>query len=690
MTGKCNNFNQNRGGDNPLSRQDKGFGGIAWEKLLRYYDTKALSGNRKVGRHYYADRKHNPHFTHVTHAKRAAFTLAEMMVVMLILSIVLAAFAPMMTKRRTVDNSSPWRYATNNSDAYYGLAAEQTAMIGQNAKRSDDLSSKLLINTSGSGQAHMALVSSGTKLGQLYMNGTSLILGGSTSKVITPGSYNTLLGYEAAGVGDTTGDGNTGVGYRALYKNRGGSNNTAIGSSALNANNSGNNNTAIGNQVLSHNVSGSNNTAIGNKTLFYNSGSYNVALGEETLYSNNAGSNNVAIGYHVLHSNNSGGYNTAIGYQALLDNTTGTHNVALGYQALLDNTIGNYNIASGYWALRGNTTGNNNIALGFYSLLQNATGSNNIAIGEQALAFNESGSNNIAIGVQTLKSTNTGSGSSNVAIGNGALSGNDTGNYNTAIGPSALNSNSSGENNTASGYKALVLNREGNNNTASGYMALNNNTSGENNTGSGYRALVSNGTGSNNTAFGYKACAEVTGSNKTCIGANSGPVHSSSIAKNDAEAVYLGTSSATVYIPGNLVVSGTFTAPQTSDRRLKNIKGETKSGLAQVRELKVYDYTFKKDKEHKPHVGVIAQDLEKIFPNAVIKGDDGYLKIRRDDMFYAMVNAIKELDAIVQNLVEDIKTAISRLDKHDEEIQQLQKENKELRERLEKLEKLLY
>ena len=71
-----------------------------------------------------------------------AFTFAEMMVVMLILTIVLAAFAPLMTKRRTVDLTSPWRYATNNSDAYFGLASSQTAMIGQNSKKDDDLKSK--------------------------------------------------------------------------------------------------------------------------------------------------------------------------------------------------------------------------------------------------------------------------------------------------------------------------------------------------------------------------------------------------------------------------------------------------------------------------------------------------------------------------------------------------------------------
>ena len=46
-----------RGGATPLSRQDKCFGGIFWEKIIRYYDTKAVRSNRNVVRHYYADRK---------------------------------------------------------------------------------------------------------------------------------------------------------------------------------------------------------------------------------------------------------------------------------------------------------------------------------------------------------------------------------------------------------------------------------------------------------------------------------------------------------------------------------------------------------------------------------------------------------------------------------------------------------
>ena len=63
---------------------------------------------------------------------KKGFTLAEMMVVMLILSIVLAAMAPVITTRSKTDQSSPWKYSEGNlSDAYYGLGDSQTAMIGQ-------------------------------------------------------------------------------------------------------------------------------------------------------------------------------------------------------------------------------------------------------------------------------------------------------------------------------------------------------------------------------------------------------------------------------------------------------------------------------------------------------------------------------------------------------------------------------
>ena len=312
--------------------------------------------------------------------------------------------------------------------------------------------------------------------------------------------------------------------------------------------------------------------------------------------------------------------------------------------------------------------------------MYNKLGDYNIAIGYKALEKNDSIDDPI-YGYQ---------GHQNVAIGYLPLASNTRGYANVAVGNSVLKNNTTGGNNIAIGNFTLSENTSGSNNLGVGYANLGENTSGYANIAIGYYALEKNTTGHHNIAIGDFACNSITtGSYKTCIGPRSGPVGIDAAAEwtNDDKIIYLGDRDTLVRIAGNLEVKGTFTAPQSSDRRLKNIKGENKSGLSQVRELKVYDYTFKNDKEHKPQVGVIAQDLEKVFPNAVTKDDEGYLRIRRDDIFYAMVNAIKQLDTIVQNLISDVKTAILRLDNYDKEIKALKKENKALRAKNEELEK---
>ena len=88
----------------------------------------------------------------------------------------------------------------------------------------------------------------------------------------------------------------------------------------------------------------------------------------------------------------------------------------------------------------------------------------------------------------------------------------------------------------------------------------------------------------------------------------------------------------------------TDTTGTDSDIRLKIISSKSMAGLKEINALKIKNYTFKTDKKKTPHVGVIAQELQKVFPNSVVEGADGYLRIKKEEMFYAMVNAIKELD----------------------------------------------
>ena len=125
-----------------------------------------------------------------------------------------------------------------------------------------------------------------------------------------------------------------------------------------------------------------------------------------------------------------------------------------------------------------------------------------------------------------------------------------------------------------------------------------------------------------------------------------------------------------------------------SDRRLKNIGKAFVGGLEEIKKLEVFNYTFKADKSKTPRVGVIAQDLQKIFPNAVIKGEDGFLRIRIEDMFYALVNAVKELDNKIELLKnEDIAELKTRIANLENENKILKKQNDEFLERITALEK---
>ena len=131
-----------------------------------------------------------------------------------------------------------------------------------------------------------------------------------------------------------------------------------------------------------------------------------------------------------------------------------------------------------------------------------------------------------------------------------------------------------------------------------------------------------------------------------------------------------------------------------SDRRLKNVGEKYTAGLEELKKLDFYHYTFKADKDNTPLVGVMAQDLQKVFPDAVTKGEDGYLRIRLEDMFYAVINAVKELDVKVSQIVADVTGISSKVEEQQkvievqqQKIDELEKVNADFEKRLAKLEK---
>lgn len=299
-----------------------------------------------------------------------------------------------------------------------------------------------------------------------------------------------------------------------------------------------------------------------------------------------------------------------------------------------------------------------------------------------------------------------------------------------------------GEGTTVIGYDASA---RGLRSTAIGSCS---NTFGDQNTVIGYKASASGG--SHNVVIGEEARASQSYSVAVGNSAQALQPYSVAIGynvtANKQHQIVLGTDQDTVYIPGRLVVDKETVVGRTggafifnhvvandsssgmrglnqglrglgkknsswearivsnitpsadsvplgggsnmySDRRLKNVGERFTSGLEKIKKLEVYNYTFKKDETKTPHVGVIAQDLKKVFPDAVTKGEDGYLRIRFEDMFYALVNAVKELDEKITNAFDNIANLNKRLDNQEKIIKQLQEQNKKLETRLAELEK---
>ncbi len=98
-----------------------------------------------------------------------------------------------------------------------------------------------------------------------------------------------------------------------------------------------------------------------------------------------------------------------------------------------------------------------------------------------------------------------------------------------------------------------------------------------------------------------------------------------------------------------------------SDIRLKKDFSNLSNSLASITQLKGYNYYLKNEKNPNLQTGFIAQEIQKIFPELVNTGSDGYLSV--------------DYTGLIPHLVESVKA--------------LKSENEELKERLLKIENFL-
>lgn len=572
---------------------------------------------------------------------KSAYTIAEVMIVLLILTVIFAAFAPIITKRKLSSYKSSnaiWnKYnETKGFDAYFDPSNTKntgTAFFGVKPDSHGSVTSTLtplsrVVIRSGP-------VTSGNKLQRQIQFRFGRLAGNADEKKYGKfaGTWlmdrqNVLLGGAYPNI-DNTPD------------NIEARDNVAIGYQSMNALKNAQGNTALGLSALSENISGKYNTAIG-----YNAGSalhesYNTYIGAGAG-EKASGSRNTAVGYQAGYEN-SGSVNVFVGANAGRTGS-GSYNVGIGYDALRS-VSGDYNVAIGTGALKNLTTGSYNTAIGYNACSEVTTGSHKTCIG-----YNSGPGAN----TQTSYMSETGSWSRGQTVSD--YLGSKTDNLErTYIGGRPYN---------YGGDAVMEIHNVGGTNSN-----LINNPGVKSNT-----TTVINGNlivrGRAMMTIGSKLWSFVEVDPKGSSAEHSMGYYSNNnvgtiLAGNQQDyTVCYDTKVNTGILPVKLK-GGVCLDSTSSDRRLKNIGTRNLAGLKELNQLKIYDYTFKNDKSKHSQIGVMAQDLQKVFPNSVFEGPDGYLRIRWDEMFFASINAIKELDRKIVSLVNratKVETQIAKLE----------------------------
>jgi hypothetical protein len=231
-----------------------------------------------------------------------------------------------------------------------------------------------------------------------------------------------------------------------------------------------------------------------------------------------------------------------------------------------------------------------------------------------------------------------------------------------------------------------------------GYQAGFSNTTSSSSASLGYQALYSNSTGNINVAVGYAAGYGVTGEGNICIGYSAGYGAGSTLTSgtfnvligvgaststatdvneivigatgNTAGATGKGSNTAFINANGGATYNGgnTTTFTTTSDSRIKKNIIDNNEGVEIINQIRVRNFEYRLpeevDSELKPtdaviksgvQLGVIAQELQQVCPDCVTEQSTGVLSVSTDELFWHMVNAIKQLNAKVEALEAQLK-----------------------------------
>ena len=287
-----------------------------------------------------------------------------------------------------------------------------------------------------------------------------------------------------------------------------------------------------------------------------------------------------------------------------------------------------YNDTSGNGIQSSSNTasGSRSVAMGY---ITQASGVHSTAMGRNTIA---SGDYSTAMGWSTIAS-----GGYSTATGRITLA---SGNYSTAMGyyttASGYASTAMGYYTTASGYYSIAMGYE---TTANGLYST---AMGRDTTASDYVSLV---VGQNNSAGSTVTISDTDFSTEnTAFVIGNGADND-----NRSDALVVKFNGETT-LAGNLNIN--------SDARLKANIVSLGSTLAKLLQIDGKSYTMKKDESEKQKIGLLAQDIEKVFPELVSESN-GVKSVNYQGLVPVLINALKEQQAEIDR----IKTQEERLDR---------------------------
>lgn len=382
-------------------------------------------------------------------------------------------------------------------------------------------------------------------------------------------------------------------------------------------------NTFTGNQTVNANVTAMNVTAttavlasVVNANTFY--------IGDNLFAFGSYAKSNAFLGF-AGNSTMSGNENTATGYAALILDTSGYDNTAAGYNALPSTTTGRANTGignvAGYTADSSAQTGNNNTALGTDTAFGTGTLTNATALGANAEVDI---SNALVLG--SINQVNDATASVNVGIGttSPASTLDVEGNLAAGTAPTLwLKNNAALQSGSTGNSVDIRFTPDGGGGVG---------------TPNAYIRAQEDGSSAWGTSLQFATVPD---------GNTNGAAERMRITNGGNVGIGTTAPDTLFSVNGNADKPGGGSWGTFSDRRLKNLDGTFSSGLDQVLKLNPILYRYKADNamgihDREEHVGLVAQEVQKVIPEAVTENSKGYLLVNNDPIIWAMLNAIKE------------------------------------------------